>query len=77
MRARLLAATLAVVLSLDISGCSRAPATTAEPRLAGPSTLDGASPGGGNLTIILKNSDFPMKAHMTMAPCARVACVDI
>jgi hypothetical protein len=77
MEARLFAATFAVVLSLGISVCTRAPATIAEAGLVGPPTLDGANPGAGNLTIILKNSDFPMKARMTMAPCARVACVDI
>jgi hypothetical protein len=30
-----------------------------------------------NVTIILKNRDFPLKARMTMEPCALHICADI
>jgi hypothetical protein len=30
-----------------------------------------------NVTIILKNRDLPLKAHMTMEPCTFGVCADI
>lgn len=30
-----------------------------------------------NVTVIQKNRDFPLKARMTVAPCAVAACVEI
>jgi hypothetical protein len=36
-----------------------------------------AGPAPANLTVLLKNSDFPLKARMTVEPCAAAACIEI
>ena len=66
MNTRLVIATLLLLLCLAGAGFAlRAPSST-EPGLV-----------PTNVTIILKNRDLPLKAHMTMEPCTFGVCADI
>ena len=40
-------------------------------------TLAGAGPAPANLTVVLKNRDFPLKMRMTVKRCMLAACVEI
>ena len=40
-------------------------------------TLPGAGPAPANLTVVLKNRDFPLKMRMTVEHCMLAACVEI
>lgn len=69
-------ARLAAVTLIFLGIASAGIAATATSSTEGPMGA-GETATPTNVTVILKNREFPLKLRMTMQPCAISACVDV